>query len=295
MAGAVEVASRRTGNRCSAEAVAAERAGRGDVLLTESHRNRLTVEDQSVRIIDEDFASFRRIPPNTCFAVNEVNNEFRRRPSCLIIGILLAIEFCVLGAGSVFVSAWNIDGSFTYSLQTAVFMGLFWGAAFIVSLLMIAAAYRERLTFSATSISQQRVFWKSTLQFNNIVHLQWHHRPKGGYTVRLCTSDQRITINLRNFTDEDQRTIASLLRSAVAEAVQEEWARSAQTEPTKHWAVALLCGLLFAATGGIFVHCSSFDMGFHWFPLGVGNIAASFWYLWRIRTFVSCSHLRKTA
>jgi hypothetical protein len=100
--------------------------GEGDVLLTESHRNRLTVEDQSVRIIDEDFSSFRRIPPNTCFAVNEVNNEFRRRPSCLIIGILLAIEFCVLGAGSVFVSAWNIDGSFTYSLQTAVFMGLFW-------------------------------------------------------------------------------------------------------------------------------------------------------------------------
>ena len=123
MAGAVEVASRRTGNRCSAEAVAAERAGRGDVLLTESHRNRLTVEDQSVRVIDEDFASFRRIPPNTCFAVNEVNNEFRRRPSCLIIGILLAIEFCVLGAGSVFVSAWNIDGSFTYPLQTAVSWG----------------------------------------------------------------------------------------------------------------------------------------------------------------------------
>jgi hypothetical protein len=123
MAGAVEVASRRTGNRCSAEAVAVERAGRVDVLLTESHRNRLTVEDQSVRIIDEDFASFRRIPPNTCFAVNEVNNEFRRRPSCLIIGILLAIEFCVLGAGSVFVSAWNIDGSFTYPLQTAVSWG----------------------------------------------------------------------------------------------------------------------------------------------------------------------------
>jgi hypothetical protein len=44
-------------------------------------------------------------------------------------------------------------------------MGLFWGAAFIVSLLMIAASYRKRLTFSATSISQQRVFWKSTLQF----------------------------------------------------------------------------------------------------------------------------------
>lgn len=216
-----------------------------------------------------------------------MTNEFRFRRSVLITGILLAIEFSIATVGSVYVSAWNIDGSFSYPLPTAIFLGLFWGAMFIGSLGMIAGYYRERVVVCSDFVFQQRIFRSSTLHFNEITQIEWRRLPRNGKGGRVTvrSSDQNMKIDLGNFTDEDQKVLVSILQSA-SETIQEEWIRPAETEIYESWVIAAACSAVFAIIGSFCIYYWSIGIGLHWFLIGVCNIAASIWYLWRIHTFV---------
>lgn len=223
---------------------------------------------------------------------SSTQQEFRIRQSYLITGIVCAICFAVIGIGSVVAAAWNIDGSFPHPIPMAVFCGVFWGAWFIYSVLIIAAYYRERLLVTREAISQQCVFRKRIVKIDDILQVKWRRLPQRGSVV-IRASGARIKIHFDNFTAEERKTLVSLLRSAVQKHFQENWNafQDAHVAPKpeqqlKSRGSAIVCMLLFLVMGGVFMYCSFIGMGNHWLFIGAVNVVVAMWYIWRITTFV---------
>lgn len=227
------------------------------------------------------------------YAVNDVSPniapslQLRVRKSFLIVGVVSAVGFAAFGTWSVFAAALNLDGSFPHPLPMAVFFGMFWGGWFVLSLFLIAASCRERLTITSESIMHEGVFRNRTTSVSGITMVKWRAWPMGGSVV-IRYPNSRITIHFANFGARERDELISRLRELIPEGCQDDWTVFSSSQhptpihPKKSRLSAILCmGLLFI-TAAVFVYCWHIRFGFQFLFVGVACGLAGLWYLSRI-------------
>jgi hypothetical protein len=223
----------------------------------------------------------------------------RVRKSYLITGVVCAIGFAVIGTGSVLAAATNIDGSFRYPVQTAVFCGIFWGVWFTASLIIIAASLRERLTVTSHSITQQGVFRTRSIAISDIANLRWRTRPVGGGAA-IRSLNARIKIHFDNFTAEERGLLITRLHELISEDNQENWdtfsdvQRASPLPPKESRWTAIACMALFLVTGAVLVYCWHIQFGPMFLVVGIASVLAGLWYLFRIVRYDTESEMEAT-
>jgi len=226
--------------------------------------------------------------------------QLRVRKSFLIWGVLCAIFFIAFGTWSVFAAALNIDDSFPHPFSMAVFAGVFWGAWFILSLYMIAAYYREKLTVTSRSITHQGVLRTRTTAISDITSAKWRAWTNGGSIV-IRYPNSRIKIHFDKFLMDEREQLITGLRELLPEDCQYNWdvfVRSqplAPTHPQKSRSSAILCMALFFITAAVFVYFWHIQFGPWFLVIGVACGLVGLWYSFRIFRFVPDSESESTA
>ncbi len=225
--------------------------------------------------------------------------QLRVRKSYLILGVVCAIGFAAIGTWSVVVAASNIDGSFPHPIPMAVFSGIFWGAWFLLSLYIIAASRREKLTVTSHSITQEGVFRSRTTAMSDVTSVKWRTWPVGGIVIRYPHS--RIKIHFDNFLTNERKELISRLRELISEDCQDNWdvfissQQAIPTHPQKSRSSGILCMGLFFTAAAVSVYCWHIRFGLPFLAVGVACGLAGVWYLLRIIRFVPDSDSESTA
>ncbi len=226
--------------------------------------------------------------------------QLRVRKSYLILGVVCAIGFAAIGTWSVVVAAWNIDGSFPHPIPMAVFFGIFWGAWFLLSLYIIAASRREKLTVTSQSIAQAGVFRSRTTALSDVTSVKWRAWPVGGSIV-IRYPHSRIKIHFDSFLTKEREELISRLRELISEDCQDNWdvfissQQAIPTHPQKSRSSAILCMVLFFTAAVVSVYCWRIRFGLPFLAVGVACGLAGAWYLFRIIRFVPDSNSETTA
>ena len=173
----------------------------------------------------------------------------------------------------------------------AVFFGMFWGGWFVLSLYIIAASCREKLTITSESITQEGVFRTRTTAVSGVTSLKWRAWPVGGSVV-IRYPNSWITIHFDNFLAHEREELISRLRELISEDCQNNWAVFTSSQhptpihPAKSRSSAILCMGIFFITAAVFVYCWHIRFGFQFLLIGVACGLAGLWYLIRIIKFV---------
>ncbi len=216
--------------------------------------------------------------------------QLRVQRSYLIDGVVCAIGFAAIGTWSVVVAAWNIDGSFPHPIPTAWLFGMFWGAMFFLSLYIIAASHRGKLTVTSKSIIQQGAFRSRTTAISDVISLNWCGWPVGGGIV-IRDPRSRITIHLDNFVAKEREELISRLRDLIPEECQANWNvfirthQAIPTQPQKSRSFGMLCMVLFFTAAAVAVYCWHIRFGLPFLAVGIACGLAGLWYAFRIIRF----------
>src|SRR5260370_35504830 len=107
------------------------------------------------RSTPDKILNVRRTDMTTTADILEVPTEarcFRLRPYYLVVGIVCAGFFAVVGVTSTVVAYFNVDGSFARPYLAALVFGVFWSGFTALAVWVIAAYFRERLILSPSTI-----------------------------------------------------------------------------------------------------------------------------------------------
>jgi hypothetical protein len=217
--------------------------------------------------------------------------ELRVRRSYLVTGVVCAIEFFVIGTGSVLLAAVNIDGSFPHPIAMAVFFGVFWGAWFVAGLYTIAVGCLEKLAVTPDAIVQKGVFRTRTTALSEITSVRWRGWPVGGSVV-IRYPDSRMTIRFSRFVADERRLLIDRLRELISEERQDNRESFENAElrprihPQKSRSSAVVCMLLMFIFAGLFVSCWRMQLGFRFLVVGVVCVLIGLSYLIRILRYV---------
>jgi hypothetical protein len=180
----------------------------------------------------------------------------------VVLGIVCTAGFLAMDIVSVYVSCWNVDGSFARPKLAALICGVFWSSWTLLGLWLIVAYFRERLFVTTDSITQHGCIRKRTINFPDVVHVVWKRLPQGGsVVVRIQLA--RIKIYLANSTRVERDQLIVCLRSAFSPDIQEDWSQfleyrcqpRARRIPKKSRVTATICALLLFMFGGFFGVC----------------------------------------
>ena len=231
-----------------------------------------------------------------CDSVNKASHELsfpiylRPGKSLLILGIVSAIGFAVIGVWSVVAAATNLDGSFKYPFETAVICAIFWGSWFATSIFLIATCVRATLTVTSTSISRRSLFRTKVVTISDVSCLKWRVWSFSGRAV-IQTPATRISIDFDDYTSKERTVLITALRDLVSSDVQQNWdkfdksMRGDSSLRDKPRETAWICLTSFLVTGVICGYCWSIQLGSRFLIGCLACIAAAIWYLVRIRRF----------
>lgn len=150
------------------------------------------------------------------------------RTFCLRKGLrttaIVGLCFCpTMGVGSV----WGIfmdppanGGMRTFYL--ALLFGVVWGGMSCLSIWLLLAYLRERLTVADDRIVQRGVAKTKAASTDEIQILRWR---AVGRQVRLCTPTTKMTIHLDNFEPHDRLWLVRHLQRIIPEDRQEGWGK----------------------------------------------------------------------
>ncbi|MFO0941471.1 MAG: hypothetical protein U0930_11965 [Pirellulales bacterium] len=173
----------------------------------------------------------------------------------------------------------------------AVSFGIFWGGWFLLSLYIIAASCREKLTVTSESITQEGVFRTRTTAVSNVTSAKWRAWPAGGSIV-IRYPRSRIKIDFANFLASERAELILRLRELISEDCQNNWAvfissqQRAPIQSKRSRSSAILCMALFFTAAVVCVYCWHIRSGLQFFSAGVACSLAGMWYLIRIIKFV---------
>ena len=214
--------------------------------------------------------------------------EYRLRRCHLIIGVVGTVVFSSIGIVATAAALWNIDGSFSRPVLSAVIFGVFYLGLTLLGASVILAYFRKRLILRGTQIAQRGIVRAKSINADEVTLVRWRQAPRGGSVV-VYTPAHRLTIRLANFTAEEQEQIVTFVRGLVDPQLQEDWSPvedanarpfSRTTIPSHAVSVTLSVALLLFA--GVFV-CGWFcGLGRFYLVLGCFNGACVPWYWWQL-------------
>ncbi len=222
---------------------------------------------------------------------NEVPICYRIRQFVLLLSIVCTIALLTFDVGSVYVSYWNIDGSFDNPKLTALFCGVFWSCFVLMSIYCIVAYFLERLFVKSDAITLHTCFGKQTINISDVIQIDWKRYLSGIIIVRGHHS--RIKIYLSNYTADDQSQLIAYFRTTFSPDIQKDYSVFTETRlphkprnpDEKFRSIAILCALLLFIFASFFVYFWVADYGVQWLMVGVISALAGLWYLWRIFNF----------
>lgn len=216
---------------------------------------------------------------------------FRLRRYYLVVGLLGAAFFSVMGVASTIAAYWNIDGSFPRPRLSALIFGLCGSGFLLLSVSLILAYFRERLFLTGKTIIQMGIIRTRAIDYAQVIHVKWRCWPVGGSIV-VRTHFEKATIWLDNFTTKEREEIARFFRETFAHENQDNWPRfedfthrasSSQKRTSRN--EILFTTLVFACFAGVFIYVGFIGLGIHFLIIGVINTVASFYCLWRLHTY----------
>ena len=218
--------------------------------------------------------------------------QLRTRKTQLLTAIACATGFAVIGVSSVYAAGTNLDSSFRYPVETAVFCAAFWGSWFSISLFSVAACLREELTVTSTSISLKGVFRTKILAISDVSYLKWRLRPASCGSAVIESRATRVTIDFNSYTADERAVLAAFLRKSISEDVHENWIsfdecwRRQSLPPQRSRGTAFACMTLFVATGVICAYLWRIQLGISCLIASLASFACALCYLYRILMFV---------
>ncbi|MDR2981320.1 MAG: hypothetical protein LBV12_03630 [Puniceicoccales bacterium] len=100
------------------------------------------------------------------------------------------------------------------------------GGLLVISLYILIACYRERLSLYSWGIRDKGVFKTKDISFSDTDNLVWE--PATGTVVVYSTALSKTRIYLRNYNKESRQEIIALFREKLAENIQRDWLRFMQ-------------------------------------------------------------------
>jgi hypothetical protein len=151
--------------------------------------------------------------------------EYRLSRHALEVGVVCAVLFGLAGVLSVAVALSNADGSFRHPVTAAVIFGVFWSCmTLLISGWLILAYFRYRLSASPEIIRLTGCFRTREVRLTAVTRAVWKSLLSGG-SLTLYGHESRLTIHFGNYTFQERAELIRLFRLAVAEDIQEGWAR----------------------------------------------------------------------
>jgi hypothetical protein len=201
--------------------------------------------------------------------------------TCLVFYLLIDICF-------VFVAAFNIDESFPNPVLHAWFHGVFWSGWVLLCIWGLIESYRETFVLSPSKIIHRRVITSTSVSLADVRSITWQLPPKR-LAIVVRDDTQKLRIDLSNFSLADRLRIIEYVREACPESVHEGWAefdawvaKRLKQKPIPSVSSAISCAVLFFVCAIPFLYCGSLGWGTGFIPIGVANLLAGAWYVWRI-------------
>jgi hypothetical protein len=205
------------------------------------------------------------------------------------VGVVCAVFFAVMGVSSTVVAYFNSDGSFARPRLAALVFGVFWSGLTLLAAWVIAAYFRERLLLTNQTIVQHGIVGARVIDCGDVVQIRWRSWPVGGSIV-VRTHSQKVKIYLDNFTRDEREEIVLFFRETFAHEIQDN--RSGFEEHVRKWSPPekrvsrggiIAIAAVFICFAGVFVYCWFAGLGAQYLFLGVVNVVAAIWCLWRLR------------
>jgi hypothetical protein len=214
---------------------------------------------------------------------------FRPRRYYLIVGVVSAVFFVMIGVTSTVVAYFNIDGSFARPRLAAMIFAVFWSGFTLLAAWRIAAYLRERLFLANNTIVQHGIFRSRTLDVGDVYQVKWRNWPVGGSIV-VRTHSEKVKIHLDNFTKGEREEVVLFFRDTFADEIHDNWwhfeecahSLSSPGKCVSRGAIVLIVAALMCFAG-LFVYCWFAGLGAQYLFLGVVNAVAAIWYLCRLR------------
>lgn len=209
------------------------------------------------------------------------------------------VLFLAADVSSVFAAAFNIDGSFPNPILHAWFYGVFWSGWVLLCIWALIESYRETLVLSPSKIVHRGVITSISVSLADVRSITWQLPPKR-LAIVIRDDTQKLRIDLSNSSLADRLRIIEYVRGACPESVHEGWAEfdawlaeRLKQKPIPSVSSAISCAVLFFVCAIPFLYCGSLGWGTGFIPIGVANLLAGAWYVWRIVRH--CSHKPEVA
>jgi hypothetical protein len=135
------------------------------------------------------------------------------------LGLTCLIGFVVVGIASAY-GMW-IDAAPDRRLWGVLFFSSFWGVMASLSAWTLLAYWRESLTISNGSVTQQGVIREREIQLEDVNAAEWRLVKGGG--LKLRTSSETVSINLDNFEPGERLWLIRHFRDSLPDGVQVNW------------------------------------------------------------------------
>lgn len=147
---------------------------------------------------------------------------YRLRRYYLWLGLTCLAFFVVIGVASSLAAYLNIDGSFRHRIPAAIFFGTFWSFWIVLSLHLVLAYVRERLSFSDQELAFQGIYRLKSIPYGEVREIRWRRIPASG-SVAVVGRQQRIRIYFNNYTPQEREELIHLIRIAFEPEIQRDW------------------------------------------------------------------------
>ena len=213
----------------------------------------------------------------------------------LVVGIVGATFFPVMGLTSVYAAYWNIDGSFPHPKTHAFVYAVFWSLWSLAALWIVAAYFRTRLIITSLEFTQQGCFVRRRMSVADVSRITWKGIPQAGKLI-LHGPDCSMKIDLQNLTHKDRTEFIQFIHTLFDPGIQSGWSDFNRYSPTPapkpedERRTAARCALIFFVIGLACLLCGWLALGVQFYVSGFGCVLAAVWYIWWIQR-----HKRSTA
>ncbi len=182
---------------------------------------------------------------------------YRLRPKFRNIGIMAIVFGMAMGAWSVPVALFNVDGSVPNPVLAASLFAIIWSGLTMLGVVLVLQYYRYRLFINDSALLQVGIIRRQQADLQFVDNLTWRLFPQGG-SARLSGDFGVIKIDLGNITPEHRDDVIAVLHRSIAESKQHQWSEFCQQfadtpeKRERERRVLLRIGWLFIAIGVAF-------------------------------------------
>jgi hypothetical protein len=128
--------------------------------------------------------------------------------------------FIAVGIGSACMAFFS--KSCLYPKTLAAFFILFWSFWTLLGIFGLFQYVRSRLILGEIHVESVGVFKRKLMALNEVTQVVWRTKPAGGSIV-LCTSGQKIVIELYNYDKDQRNELINFFREKMNHEIQVGW------------------------------------------------------------------------